>query len=137
MKNDKRRLLKDLPFSNLKKGDVLYRASRGQSGDFTVSNGNTYYDSGSGSSNGVKTFNELEEKILNKIWDDTEWFKDAELKHIDFIPKNSSITLRFDSIDLEEVEELTKGLIHILPHLTDKGYVWNKFSDITTSIKNN
>jgi accessory colonization factor AcfC len=137
MENNKRRLLKDLPFGELKKGRVLYKGGRGHGGNYSISRGNTYYSTGGSSDNGITVFDKSEESILDTIWDNEEWFEDAVLKHIDFIPSSTSITLKFDPIDIDEVEDLTKGIIHILDHLKEGGYVWNKFTDITTQIKNN
>lgn len=136
MKNNKRRLLKDLPFENLSKGTVIWKGGRGHSGTYSISRFATYYSQGGSSSNGILTFDESAEEIIDLVWDKEEWFEDANLEHIDFVLSNKSLTLRFDTMDAEEVEELCKGLIHILGHLEDGSYTWNKFSGITTSIKN-
>ena len=136
MKNNKRRLLKELPFENLKKGVVIWRGSRGQGGNYSISNASTYYEQGGSSSNGIEVFTDTEENILDLIWDNEEWFEDADLKHINLVPVTEGVLLRFKSIDRAEKEELMKGLRHILPHLMDGNYVWNKFKDITSSISN-
>ena len=137
MEELKRRLLKDLPFGNLKVNTVIYKANRGHGGNYSISHGETYYKEGGSSSNGITTFDDSEEAILNAIWDNPEWFEDAVLEHIDFIPSNTSITLKFKAMDIEDVETLTKGLIHILDHLKDDNYTWNDFKAFTTSIRNN
>lgn len=137
MNNNKRRLLKDLPFDHCIKGTVIYKASRGHGGNYSISNKTTFYETGGSSSNGLWAFEKNQEEIIDLIWDNEKWFEDADLKHIDFITTPTSVTLRFSSIDIEEAEELTKGLIHILPKLAEKGWVWSKFDNITTSIKNN
>ena len=133
MQEHKRRLLKDLPFGNLKKDSVIVYINN----SYRINNGDTYYKEGGSSSNGISIFDESEENILNAIWDNPEWFEDAVLEHIDFIPSNTSITLRFKAMDIEDVETLTKGLIHILDHLEDDNYTWNNFKAFTTKIINN
>lgn len=137
MENNKRRLLKHLPFDNLEPGDVIWRGGRGHGGEFSVSRGHTFYESGSSSGNGIYGFNKSAEEILLKIWDDPDWFEDANLTHIDVVAKTDSITLRFKPIDIEEAEEFMRGLIHILPEIEKAGFVWSKFKGITTTIKNN
>lgn len=135
---EKKRLLKDLPFENdILAGTVICKGSRGTGTKYTVTRGSTYYGGGGSSSNGLLTFTEPEEDIIDAIWDKKNWFEPAELKHIDFVPKSDSITLRFKNIDREDAENLMKGLIHILPQMSEKGYAWSEFSDITTAIKNN
>jgi hypothetical protein len=133
----KKRLLKHLPFSNLEPGDVIYRGGRGTGGEFTISGGKTYYAGGGSSDNGIQGFNNSEEDILEKVWEDSEWFEDADLKHIDFIAKNDSITLRFKSIDIDDAEDLARGIMHILPEIENGNWAWNKFKGITTEMKNN
>jgi hypothetical protein len=133
MKNNKRRLLKDLPFDNLKKGDVLYRVN----GGFQQSRGETYYEGGSSSSNGEIGYEGSSEEILKTIWENADWFEDADLTHIDFVSNDEGILLRFSPIDQDDKEDLIKGLIHILPELEKGSFTWNKFKEITTGIKNN
>lgn len=133
MQTNKRRLLKDLPFANLKKGVVINFINN----SYSIHNGDTFYIGGGSSSNGISMFEKSEEDILDTIWNNSEWFEDAVLTHIDFIPRNNSITLKFDSIDIEEAEALTKGIIHILDHLQDGNFTWSGFKNITTSIRNN
>jgi len=136
MENNKKRLLKHLPFSNLEPGDVIWRGGRGHGGEFSISHGKTYYEGGGNSDCGLQGFNNHEEDILAEIWENPEWFESADLKHIDFVAKNDSITLRFKPIDKDEAEEFMKGLIHILPEIEKEGWVWSKFKGITTAIKN-
>lgn len=130
--NYKKRLLKDLPFGGLKNGTVLYKVNSG----YQISHGETFYSTGGSSDNGVMVLDQKEESIVDMIWDNPDWFVDAELKHVDFVPKNDSITIRFDSMDIDDVIDFTKGLIHILPEMEKEGWVWSKFKNITTSIKN-
>ena len=129
----KKRLLKDLPFGNLTKGDVLYQVNS----SYQISGGQCYYSTGGSSSNGTQVLDKNEKEIIDTIWDNDNWFEEATLKHLDFIPKKDSITIRFDSMDIEDVESLVKGIIHILPKLDEKNYTWNKFINLTTQIKNN
>lgn len=130
-------MLKDLPFGNLKAGAVIYKGGRGHGGQFSISRGNTYYQEGGSSHDGLIAFDDTEESILSAIWENEEWFEDATLSHIDVIPSTTCITLRFKAIDKEEAETLAKGIIHILPHLQDDSYTWNEFKDFTTAIRNN
>ena len=128
----KKRLLKDLPFDSLTKGKVLYK----ENGTYKTSGGKTFYENGGDSSRSTMVLGESGKDIVDVIWNNEEWFENADLNHIKFIPETNSITLHFDPIDLDDVEVLTKGLIHILSHLKDGCYTWNKFKDITTEIRN-
>ena len=141
MENNKRRLLKDLPFEGATKNTVIFKGGRGHGGNYSVSRGETYYQTGGSSDRGLTCFTETEESILDVIWDNSEWFENADLNHIDFIPVEEGILLRFKNIDRDEKEDLIKGLIFILPFLQEgktknSGYIWNKFKNITTGISN-
>jgi hypothetical protein len=127
----KKRLLKDLPFGNLNKDTVLYRVN----GSYQLNNGKTYYETGH-SDNGCFVCNSNEKGIIDLIWDNPDWFEDASLSHIDLIPTTTSLTLRFKPIDIEDAEYLAMGIVHILEHLQEGNYVWNKFKNITTKITN-
>ena len=129
----KKRLLKDLPFGNLEKGAVLYKVNSG----YQISRGETFYSTGGSSDNGINVLDEAEKNIVDEIWENEKWFEDAVLKELVFIPKTDSITLRFDPMDIDDVIDLTKGLIHILPELGKEGWTWSKFKNLTTIIKNN
>ena len=137
MENNKRRLLKDLPFERCTKGTVLYKGGRGTGGKYTISSKETYYEGGTRSGNGLWGFDKQSEEILDLIWDNPDWFADADLKHIDFVYTTDSVTLRFAPIDAEDAHDLMRGLIHVLPQLAEGKWVWNKFKDITTGVKNN
>ncbi|NIA30721.1 MAG: hypothetical protein GWP06_12515, partial [Actinobacteria bacterium] len=113
MENNKKRLLKDLPFGNLNKDIVLHKAND----SYQVNGGETYYSSGGNSNNGCEVCNEKEKEIIDMIWDNSDWFEIADLKHIDIIPKTTEIIIRFEPIDIEDVESFAKGIIHILPEL--------------------
>jgi hypothetical protein len=136
MKNNKRRLIKDLPFDGLDKGTVIWRGGRGHGGKYSISRGKTYYDGGGDSDNGITVFDDSVEEIIDLVWDNADWFEDAGLKHIDLVPVKNGLLLRFEPIDRDELEEFAKGLIHILPNLKEGSYSWNKFDDITARIKN-
>ncbi len=135
MNINKRRLVKDLPFDGLSVGTVLWKGGRGHGGNYSVSNIPTFYESGGSSDNGIHVFDKSVEDILDVIWDNEEWFEDADLTHIEIVPATDSITLRFKPIDKEEAVELAKGIQHVLKHLQDGSYVWNKFKDMTTSFR--
>lgn len=136
MKTNKRRLLKDLPFDHCKKGVVLWKGSRGTGGTYSVTGRKTFYSGGGSSDNGIWVFDRQTEEILDLIWNNDEWFEDAILSHIDFSHTNETVTLRFPSLDAEDAYNLMRGIIHILPHLKDKGWVWSEFPELTTEIKN-
>ena len=136
MTHNKRRLLKDLPFEGLTRGTVVWCGGRGHGGKYSVSRGHTFYVGGTGSDRGIVTFEPPVEEIISLVWDDPLWFEDATLKHVEVIPKTEGIILRFQSIDIEDAEEFAQGLIHILPEMGKGSWVWNKFIDITTEMKN-
>ena len=91
MEKYKKRLLKDLPFGNLNKGAVLYKVNS----SYQMSRGETFYTAGGSSNNGINVLDNAEKSIVDEIWENPKWFENAELKHIDFIPKPTSITLNF------------------------------------------
>jgi len=136
MKTNKRRLLKDLPFDRFTKGTVVESVN----GGYQINGGKTFYEGGGSSDNGTWSAIDAQYDVIETVWDNKDWFEVAKLKHIKFVPKKESITLHFESLDLDDVETLTKGLIAILPSLEDKlngsSRVWNKFTDITTEIRN-
>jgi hypothetical protein len=131
-KQYKKRLLKDLPFGQLDKGSVLYQVNN----SYQISRGETFYSSGGSSDNGAIVLDEKEKSIIDEIWENPDWFEDAILKEIVFVPKVSSIMLAFEPMDIEDVIDLTKGIIKILPHLSDGNYVWKQFSEVNTRIAN-
>jgi len=128
----KKRLLKDLPFGDLKKDTVLHKVN----GGYQENRGNTYYEEGGSSSNGIYVCEKNEQEIIDLIWENPEWFQEAIINHVDFVPTTTGITMRFESMDIEDVEWLTKGVMHILGHLEDDNYIWNKFTGFSMSIKN-
>lgn len=140
METNKRRLLKDLPVGNLKIGDVIVKGGRGHGGRYSITNLNTFYDTGGSSSNGLKVFDEAEESIIDLIWNNDEWVEDANLDTLVLVPSTNRITIHFKSIDAEDAEALAKGIIHILEHLGDGkhangGYIWNKFSNVVAGMQ--
>ncbi len=127
----KRRSLKDLPFGGLKIGDVLYKGGRGTRGNYTVSGKTSFYENGGSSSGGLKVFEDSEENILDMIWDNSEWFEVADVKHMDVVATTTNITLKFKPIDIEDSETIAKGIIHVMKHLEEKSYSWNEFCGFT------
>jgi hypothetical protein len=129
----KKRLLKDLPFGNLKKGDVLAHYNSGYHKRFF----DTFYSTGGSSSAGVNVFEKSEEEILDTIWENEEWFTEAVINHVEIVPSYNSVTIRFETLDAEDVTAFAKGIEHILPELSKGSYTWNIFKDLTTSFRNN
>jgi hypothetical protein len=128
----KKRLLKDLPFENLVAGTVLYRVN----GSYQIDSFKRYYESGGSSSGPTNVMDKSEKEVIDVIWDNEDWFESAELKHVDIVLSMDSVTLRFKTMSADDVESFAKGIQRILPHLADDSYTWNKFSNITTKIKN-
>ena len=131
MKNNKRRLLKDLPFENLVTGTVVWKGSRGVNANYTVTRPTTFYAEGGESSGGITSFDAPNaEVILDTIWDNPDWFEDADINHIDIkIISNKELSLRFEAMDYEDVEELAKGILHqLVINMPKDKYVWNKFN---------
>jgi hypothetical protein len=127
----KKRLLKDLPFANLKAGMVISEYNSG----YCIKNGETYYSTGGSSSNGITCFEESEEAIIKTIWDNPEWFTEAVLNKITLKARRDSVTLSFDSIDIEDAELLAKGIMALIPKLAEyKNYSWGKFENIETKM---
>ncbi len=122
----KKRLKKDLPFGNLKTGDVLTKCN----GRFEIFCGEHWYSPNlSGSDNGTIVFEGVEKEILSKIWDDEEWFEDATVDVLKIKVTTSEIKFQFKSLDLEDAQTLAKGIVFCLEkHFgEEEGYVWNKF----------
>lgn len=125
-----KRLLKDLPFEHLKKDSVVEYVNSG----YRVNLGNTYYSTGGSSDGGCFGFDKPTEEILSLVWDNPEWFEEASLNHISFVPSRTSVILEFKPIDIGDAEDLARGIIHILKHLEEGSYVWGKFKNITTKM---
>lgn len=131
-----KRLLKDLPFENIKKGTVIRDDRLGSK--YTISHGNTYYEGGGSSSNGDECFGDSESEIIKVIWNNPEWFEEAELKTVKVKAKNDSIILTFKegTICIEDSETLAHAVCKLLrDHLGDGkvkngGWVWNKFEKV-------
>ena len=125
-KMEKKRLKKDLPFGNLKAGEVLTKCNK----EFRILCGETWYSPNlSGSDRGIITFEKAEEEILLKIWNDEEWFEDASLDVLKIKVSTSKIEFQFKPLDLEDAQTLAKGIVFCLnKHFgEEKSYVWNKF----------
>lgn len=126
----KKRLLKDLPFLDKDKVVVKHQ-------DFRVNGGQTFYDGGGSSSNATTGFSESETAILVLIWDNKEWFQDAELRHITVIPSTTNVIIKFDPIDIEDAESLASGIIHLLKtNLQDGSWVWSEFDIESSELRN-
>ena len=101
-------LLKDLPFRNLKAGDVFTEFN----GDLVIKNMGPWYDGEIGyGSDGMTTFNKEEMRLLRMIWDNKEWFEDVKLSPVRWDRNGKSITLSFDKpIDLDDIGRLASGI---------------------------
>jgi len=134
---EKKRLKRDLPFgkNNFTEEGTVIRFS---GTTFSIDRGNAFYKDGSTSHNGAYTFNESEAKILEKIWDDPDWFEDATLSHIDIIIcENDKIILKFDELDAEDAENLAKSINHYFHSIMGKeeeSYAWDKLAGFTTTL---
>lgn len=77
----KYKMLKELPF--IGKGEVFSKGCW-VGGGWGVDNGTTYYNGGGSAHNGVKTFNEFENKILDEL------VKDLRGDWIEFVPTSEN-----------------------------------------------
>lgn len=131
--SNEKRLLKDLPFENLKAGTVIIKRNSG----YEIPSFPTYYDVGGSSSNGTQCiYNGSEKDIINTVWDNEDWFEEATLEHIDIVLGRSEIKLRFKPLSADKANDLAHGIAEILKHLDDGSYVWNGMGSVTTKIKN-
>ncbi len=128
----KKRLLKDLPFGNLTKGTVLDEVND----SYQIESFPNYYSGLLSSENAMQVLEKSEREIVDEIWENEEWFEEASLDNIEFVNVDNGVLLRFKPISAYDKNILMKGLIHILEHLKDGSYTWNKFKDITCEIKN-
>lgn len=135
----KKRLLKDLPFENIKAGTVIFYGSHGHGhgSTYCINRGEALYESGGSSSNGCSSFNETEVSILDAIWNNPEWFIEAKLKHIDIIARTNEIILRFDSLDMDDAQMLARGIQHwiMISNKEDDNHAWSEFRGFTTKLK--
>ncbi len=101
-------LLKDVPFENMKKGDVITFYN----GSYIKERGTTWYDGNmSGSSDGMLVFGKAESSIINIMWDLEEWFSSTNISPIKYTRSNKSITLSFDNpLDLSDIEAIAMGI---------------------------
>lgn len=72
------KLLKDLPFAD--KGSIFETGSW-VGGGWGVDQGKTHYEGGGSSSNGVRTFTEPEDKVIDTILNDKKWIKQLPHEH--------------------------------------------------------
>lgn len=129
---EKKRLLKDLPFGNLKVGNVLTKGN----GGYYIDNGETLYKSGGSSSNDWNVLDSKEIEIIDMIWDNKDWFTDAVLKHIDIKAKTDGLLISFDSLDLGQAQTFAKGIKSCLMNYGSEevNYSWNEFKGFTISL---
>lgn len=128
----KKRLLKDLPLSAINKGTVLTRANGGYHIDF----GNTIYREGGESSNGWQVLAENESAIVDMIWE-SDWFEDANVKHLDCEVKKAQIIISFPSLDMADAQLLAKVIQACLIHnfgTEPQTMARHKFKGFTVSI---
>jgi hypothetical protein len=134
----KKRLLKDLPFENIKANEVIFKGSHGHGNAYCISMGTTIYSTGGDSDNGCKSFDEIESSILDTIWDNPQWFEEAKLSHIKISHHKSQIILDFPSQDLDDALEFAKVIQHLLVVFYDQsveGRIGKQFKGFTTEIK--
>lgn len=129
----KKRLLKDLPFADLNTGTVLYRVNS----SYQISRGETFYETGGSSDNGIIVLDKKEKEIVDEIFDNTDWFANATLQDVRVVPKRDSITIKFLPMDLDDVTTIARGIKHIFPHLKDGSYAWGEYGDEEIRITNN
>jgi len=130
----KKRLLIDLPFGNLNRNRVLTKTGC----SFYIDNGATIYKDGGMSSNARSVFTDKESEILEAIWENEKWFVEATFNHLEIEASIDNIKINFDSLDLEDVQTLARGIKHcLIMHYgqDSESYVWDKFKDFTISIK--
>lgn len=132
-KSNEKRLLKDLPFENLKAGTVIIKRNSG----YEVPSFPTYYDRGGSSGGSTQCIYVGSEKdIIDTVWDNEAWFEEATLEHIDIVLGRSEIKLCFKPLSAEKANDLAQGIAQILKHLDDGSYVWNGMGGVTTKVKN-
>lgn len=117
-----------MPFGELKKDTVL---SKGDSGG-------SFFVGGGSSSHTKPNFYGLEADIIANLWDNDDWFVDAELKHIDIIIESNKIIIEFDPIDLGDAQTFAKGIKSCLNKfygIEEHNYIWKKFKGFTIRFK--
>ena len=129
---DRKRLLKDLPFGKLNTGTVLTKGN----GGYYVENGDTIYKEGGSSHRGWNVLENNEVKIVDLIWDNTEWLEPATLKHLDIQVSTDKIVLSFKPLDLEQAQTFAKGLQNLLHHYGEEEttYTWHEYKGFTTRL---
>jgi len=129
---EKKRLLKDLPFDALKKGDVLTKAVDG----YYIDCGRTFYSGGGDSSNGCNYMTENAAPIIDLIWNDPKWFVQADIKHVDIKATKDKIIISFDPVDLEQSQIFAMGIRSCLSKFAseDGSHTWDEFKGFTMSL---
>lgn len=131
----KKRILKDLPFRDVKKGDVIGFINN----RYRIDHGDMIYDGGSTAHIGITEFDLTEHAILDKIWNDSEWFEEAKINHVNVVASKDHLTLWFDSLDLADAQEFARGVIHLMRNYFEKSSenrVEKKFRGFLIQLKN-
>ena len=131
---NKKRLLKDLPFGGLTRGVVLTKGNGGYYTDL----GDTIYSEGHGSSHrGQRTLDSITEyDIVDLIWNNLEWFEDADLKAITIEASTDKIVISFLPLDLAQAQTFAKGIAWCLDFSWPaSGYTWSEFKDFKIKMK--
>ena len=128
---EKKRLLKDLPF-NLQKDEVLTKGN----GGYYIDKGSTIYKEGGSSSNGWNVLDAQKIAIIDLIWDNKDWFVDANLKHVDIKTCRDKIIISFDPLDLEQAQTFAKGIRSCLANYgNEEGrHTWDEFKGFTGTL---
>ncbi len=130
---DKRRLLKDLPFGNMKNGTVLTK----DNGGYYIDKGETIYRGGGNSDNGWGVLEKDEVRIIDLMWDNPEWCEPATIEHVDIKASRDNILISFKHLDLGQAQVFAKGIQHLLLNYWGKGQAktWHKLKDFTVGIR--
>jgi hypothetical protein len=129
----KKRLLKDLPFDHLKKGAVVDDVSQYH---YHIHRGSTFYGNFSSSDNGVTTFSDEINEILDLVWNNPDWFEPATLEKIEITRTDGGILLKFQPISEDDKECLMQGLVSLLSDLENHpNKTWSKFKNLVPTIK--
>jgi len=124
---EKKRLKKDLPFGEF---------NRTVKGTVINYDGIKYFIHKYFSYDDIYVFEENATQILNTIWNDPTWFEDAKINHIDILIDNDKIILRFDNLDIKDVENLAKAIDHYFHSVLEKeDYILGELAGFTTEIK--
>lgn len=124
---NKKRLLKDLPFENLKAGEVMEIIN----GKISINHGKTFYKGGGDSDNGISQFNGASEEIIRTVWDNPAWFENVELPEIEIKVERNTIIFDFKPLSMEDAQELAMGIRKCINDKfaeANKGYTYERFN---------